>query len=274
MVDYYRILEVSRTASTTDIKKAYRRLALRWHPDKNPENLDEATKKFKEISEAYEVLSDDTKRRVYDQRQRVSTRPARSSFNFRGFFETPFHRFFDKKRRVYDQYGKEGLGGGTRSRYRHDVDDYDLNFFPFTFRDPEDVFREFFGASPFQDLFPGMGGPHNQRRGNRNSHDNTVSSRFFSPFGNFGFGMDFDDLLGNQNAGLGGFMSFSTISSSGGGPSSGTVRSTSTSTRFIDGKRITTKKVYENGKETMMTFENDKLISKTVNGVAQSITYS
>ncbi|XP_067010445.2 dnaJ homolog subfamily B member 6 [Anabrus simplex] len=237
MVDYYQILEVSRTASTTDIKKAYRTLALRWHPDKNPQNLDEATKKFKEISEAYEVLSD------------------------------------DKKRRVYDQYGKDGLGEAARSRYRHDVDDYDLNFFPFTFRDPVDVFQEFFGSSPFQDLFPGMGGPQNQRHGNPNSH-NTVSSRFFSPFGNFGFGMDFDDSLGNQNAGLGGFTSFSTINSGGGGPSRGTVRSTSTSTKYIDGKKITTKKVYENGKETVIIFENDKLISKTVNGVAQSITYS
>lgn len=64
MVDYYKILEVSRNASVADIKKAYRRLALKWHPDKNPDNQDEATKKFKEISEAYEVLSDEKKRKV------------------------------------------------------------------------------------------------------------------------------------------------------------------------------------------------------------------
>lgn len=64
----------------------------------------------------------------------------------------------DKKRRIYDQYGKEGLinNGGSRSR-RHD-DDYDFAFgagFPFTFRDPEDVFREFFGGSSFADIFSG-----------------------------------------------------------------------------------------------------------------------
>lgn len=63
----------------------------------------------------------------------------------------------DKKRRIYDQYGKEGLinNGGSRSR-RHD-DDYDISFgsFPFTFRDPEDVFREFFGSSSFSDIFSG-----------------------------------------------------------------------------------------------------------------------
>lgn len=64
MVDYYKILEVNRSASVADIKKAYRRLALKWHPDKNPDNQDEATKKFKEISEAYEVLSDEKKRKV------------------------------------------------------------------------------------------------------------------------------------------------------------------------------------------------------------------
>lgn len=58
MVDYYKVLEVNKNATTADIKKAYRKLALKWHPDKNPENQDEANRKFKEISEAYEVLSD------------------------------------------------------------------------------------------------------------------------------------------------------------------------------------------------------------------------
>lgn len=64
MVDYYKVLEITKTAPSGDIKKAYRRLALKWHPDKNPDNEDEATKKFKEISEAYEVLSDEKKRKV------------------------------------------------------------------------------------------------------------------------------------------------------------------------------------------------------------------
>lgn len=62
--------------------------------------------------------------------------------------------FADKKRRMYDQYGKEGLiNGGSRSR-RHE-DDFDMGFGFFTFRDPEDVFREFFGGSPFSTLFEG-----------------------------------------------------------------------------------------------------------------------
>lgn len=71
MVDYYKILEVNRSASVSDIKKAYRRLALKWHPDKNPDNQDEATKKFKEISEAYEVLSDEKKRKVSNKNKHL-----------------------------------------------------------------------------------------------------------------------------------------------------------------------------------------------------------
>lgn len=55
---YYDILEISKDASENEIKKAYKRLALKWHPDKNPEYLKEAEQRFKEISEAYEVLSD------------------------------------------------------------------------------------------------------------------------------------------------------------------------------------------------------------------------
>ncbi len=64
--DYYQVLDVPRTASEADIKKAYRRLAMKFHPDRNPDDH-EATDKFKEVKEAYEVLSDAQKRAAYDQ---------------------------------------------------------------------------------------------------------------------------------------------------------------------------------------------------------------
>ena len=64
--DYYEVLGVSKDASADDIKKAYRKLALKYHPDRNPGDK-EAEEKFKEAAEAYDVLSDETKRRRYDQ---------------------------------------------------------------------------------------------------------------------------------------------------------------------------------------------------------------
>jgi len=208
-------------------------LALKWHPDKNPDNPDEANKKFKEISEAYEVLSD------------------------------------EKKRRMYDQYGKDGLNQDRargRSRHHHDAE-FDFGFgFPFTFRDPEDVFREFFGGSPFQDLFGGS------RQRHSHPSSNTLSTSLFGPFG-FGLGLGFDDMFGNAHGGTAQFTSFSTSFGSGGGGGPA-VKRTSTSTRFMNGKKITTKKVQENGKETVLQYENDVLTSKTVNGVAQAIKYS
>jgi DnaJ-class molecular chaperone len=65
--DYYAILEINRNASTNDIKKAYRDLAKKWHPDKNPDNRENAEIKFKLIAEAYGVLSDEEKKQKYDQ---------------------------------------------------------------------------------------------------------------------------------------------------------------------------------------------------------------
>src|SRR6476660_3995070 len=64
--DFYEVLGVKREASTDEIKKAYRQLALKNHPDKNPGNA-EAEKRFKEAAEAYEVLSDQAKRQRYDR---------------------------------------------------------------------------------------------------------------------------------------------------------------------------------------------------------------
>jgi DnaJ-class molecular chaperone len=76
--NYYQILNVSRDASAQDIKKAFRRLALQYHPDHNPENTWEAGEKFKEINEAYEILSDEQKRWQYDRLTSLSSYPRRT----------------------------------------------------------------------------------------------------------------------------------------------------------------------------------------------------
>jgi len=65
--DYYSTLGVDKKATQEQIKKAYRKLAMKWHPDRNPDNKDKAEQKFKEIGEAYSVLSDKEKRKNYDQ---------------------------------------------------------------------------------------------------------------------------------------------------------------------------------------------------------------
>lgn len=65
--DYYKILDCARDADENTIKKKYRKQAIRWHPDKNPDNKAEAEAKFKDINEAYEVLSDKRKKQIYDQ---------------------------------------------------------------------------------------------------------------------------------------------------------------------------------------------------------------
>ena len=64
--DFYKTLDVSRNASEREIKKAYRRLAMKYHPDRNTDNPD-AEAKFKDIQEAYAILSDEQKRAAYDQ---------------------------------------------------------------------------------------------------------------------------------------------------------------------------------------------------------------
>ena len=64
--DYYKILGVPRSADDRQIKKAFRKLSVQWHPDKNPDNKEEAEEKFKQIAAAYTVLSDAEKRKIYD----------------------------------------------------------------------------------------------------------------------------------------------------------------------------------------------------------------
>ncbi|KAM2330531.1 hypothetical protein ACFX1X_021350 [Malus domestica] len=65
-VDFYSVLRVNRNATQQDLKKAYKKLAMRWHPDKNPVDNEEAEAKFKQVCQAYDVLSDPQRRQIYD----------------------------------------------------------------------------------------------------------------------------------------------------------------------------------------------------------------
>lgn len=86
--DYYEVLGISRGASEDEIKKAYRKLARQYHPDANPDNRDDAREKFKEVSEAYDVLSNPQKRNLYDRfgHDGVNRQYGPSGFNMNDFF--------------------------------------------------------------------------------------------------------------------------------------------------------------------------------------------
>ncbi|KAL3509307.1 hypothetical protein ACH5RR_028708 [Cinchona calisaya] len=152
-VDYYKILGVDRKASDEDLKKAYRKLAMKCHPDKNPNNKKDAEAKFKQISEAYDVLSD------------------------------------PQRRTVYDQYGEAGLKGGVPpdaggpGGFSYFSTGGGPTSFTFNPRSPDDIFSEFFG---FSSPFGGMGGGGGGMRGSRlgGMFDDNV----FASFGEGGSG--------------------------------------------------------------------------------------
>lgn len=133
--DYYEILGVSQNATEAEIKAAYRRLALQWHPDRN--KSPEAEAKFKEINEAYEVLSNKEKRAAYDQFGHAAFE---SGAGFGGGYGP-----FDGQQRTYRQgpfqYTYTTYSGGAGP---------DIGFDFGGFSDPFEIFAQFFGgANPF-----------------------------------------------------------------------------------------------------------------------------
>jgi molecular chaperone DnaJ len=113
--DYYEVLGVNRDASDEEIKKAYRRLAMKHHPDRNPDNP-KAEEHFKEAKEAYEILSDASKRQAYDQYGHAGVDPNAAGAGFGGAgmggFADAFSDIFG------DIFGGRGGGGGRSNVYR------------------------------------------------------------------------------------------------------------------------------------------------------------
>src|SRR3954452_11401963 len=95
--DYYEVLEVERTVNAGDLKAAYRKLAMKWHPDRNPGDKD-CEHKFKEINEAYEVLKDGNKRAAYDRYGHAAFEQGNGGGGAGGFgadFASTFSDIFD-----------------------------------------------------------------------------------------------------------------------------------------------------------------------------------
>ncbi|MFH1156231.1 MAG: molecular chaperone DnaJ [Pseudomonadota bacterium] len=111
--DYYEILGVARDATKADLKSSYRKLAIKFHPDKNPGDK-EAEEKFKEASEAYEVLSDDRKRQIYDQYGHKGLEGA--GFSGSAGFEDIFSSFGDIFEDFFGFGGGRGRGGARVQR--------------------------------------------------------------------------------------------------------------------------------------------------------------
>ena len=204
---YYQILELNANASESDIKKSYRRLALQWHPDKNRNNLAEAERRFKEISEAYEVLSD------------------------------------AEKREMYDKYGKKG---GARKHFQEEPktsqDFFGFRPFDFSdihFRNPFDIFEEFFGT--------------------RNAFGNFFNDDLFSPQPN---------LFRNNRSNFASFPATSFATSLRPSDAFDSF-SKSTQVSFVNGKKRVVTSIVENGVETVTIEEDGRVKSRKVNGVEE-----
>ena len=96
--DYYEVMEVAKTANEEEIKKSYRKLAVQYHPDKNPDDKT-AEEKFKELGEAYEVLSDPQKRAAYDQM-------GHAAFDTRAMADQGFPSGFNNPRYIFSEFFK------------------------------------------------------------------------------------------------------------------------------------------------------------------------
>ncbi|MCJ7805342.1 DnaJ domain-containing protein [Patescibacteria group bacterium] len=130
--DYYDILGVTKNASAEELKKAYRKQALEWHPDRHKDEKEVAEKRFKEINEAYQVLSDSQKRSAYDQ------------FGHQAF--TPGGGFAGA-----NPFAQSGRAGPFTYTYTTYGGGQDSPFAGFDFGDPFEIFEQFFGGgNPFR----------------------------------------------------------------------------------------------------------------------------
>ena len=178
--DYYEVLGLKKDATKDEIRKAYKKLAIKWHPDKNPENKKEAEEKFKEIAEAYSVLSDPDKKKEYDNRD---SSPNFQGFEFNSNFEpfSMFNDFFktDNDFGNFDKFGfnKFNSGFSHHSNIEKEIKEIHKKFANMRMGNmggfSDNFFSSDFDKDPFNDDFFNFGnfGNNNNIRNHSNNNN-------------------------------------------------------------------------------------------------------
>mmetsp|Transcript_4320 Transcript_4320/g.9920 ORF Transcript_4320/g.9920 Transcript_4320/m.9920 type:complete len:298 (+) Transcript_4320:215-1108(+) len=244
---HYEQLEIEQTATPKDIKKAYRRLAVKHHPDRNIGREEEATVKFRAINEAYEILSDESSRRQYDQSL----------------------KYGDSRRSYFDPTSFGNAGGGQQrwEQRRHERH---------RFRDPFEQFNTVFKNDPFfadafremDDLFD----KHFSNTNNGNRHNSNAESsgglggwlwntaKKFLPEMNIE--VSTSTTINGQTSHSS--TSYGKRNQRNTGGSSYTSRSTRTIVQ--NGRRVTIQSLEKDGNKIEERYVGDKLIERTING--------
>lgn len=152
--DFYEILEVPHNADAAQLKKAYRKLAMKWHPDKNPNNQSEAQSKFQEIAEAYSVLNDPKKREIYDKYGEEGLKVGGNPSNYasqpnKSQQQSQSQPHYQYQRQTHQSQPKEDFPG--------------FQSYKFTQQQAEDLFRSIFGDLAGTFIFGMSHGPQVRR---------------------------------------------------------------------------------------------------------------
>lgn len=241
---YYDVLGLEPDCTLKDIKKAYRKLALLFHPDRVKENKEESTVKFREVSEAYEVLSDENSRAEYDRSLKYNNGRKQQSNNYQ------YHNEF-------------------KSRFRHN-------------RDPFSQFNDLFQNDPFfseafedmEKIFEDISKTFHENDKNRNARKSVESKRGFG-----GWLLDKAvDMLGvdlqvstTSTTDKGTTFSHTSYGGSSSYSSGGTYTSKSTRTIIENGRRITVQTLEKNGIKIEERYEGENLVQRLIDGIPQNI---
>jgi len=232
---YYDVLEIKNDATLEQIKKAYRRLALKYHPDRNKGNEEESSELFREVGHAYEVLSNENTRSDYGRSLRYG------------------HQ--------YSPHQDNTWGSNRQQRQWHG-------------RNPFDQFNDLFRNDPFfregfkgmDELFNKLFQNDNDGNGNNNAGEEKVANKqgiFGNVMDNFGF--KFSSSFSSSSGG--GTHSSTTYRTSSSGNSRSFYSSRSTRTVIENGQRVTIQSLEKDGNKIEEKYVDNKLIERKINGV-------